>query len=337
MPEGLPVGPDLAATSEPPDARSTIFFGSDGLRAGWGALLFLLIFVVLETASAFPVRWLLQGRLPNGKLPVSPLYMLGSEALQGGLVLLASWIMGRIEGRRLADYGYAGRMRLPRFLWGCGWGFVAITVLIGSLWRAHLLLFDAGHLPGRSAAEFGLAWLAVFMCVGFFEESLLRGYLQYTLTRGIGFWWGALLLSVLFGASHLSNRGESPVGIFSAGAVGLVFCISLWYTGSLWWAIGFHAVWDWGQTYFYGTPDSGMVTRGHLLTEHPVGPLLWSGGPTGPEGSLLVLPLLAIAALAMWLWWRRNGDAVAYGRGVPPALPSGDAGSSPPDDRPLSL
>ncbi len=96
------------------------------------------------------------------------------------------------------------------------------------------------------------------------------------------------------------------MGLFAAGAIGLVFCLSLWYTGSLYWAVGFHAAWDWGESYFYGTSDSGMVAQGHLLGEHPVGKLLWSGGPTGPEGSLLVIPLILIIALAMWLWWGRR-------------------------------
>ena len=107
---------------------------------------------------------------------------------------------------------------------------------------------------------------------GIAEESLLRGYLQYTLTRGIGFWWGALLMSILFGVLHGHNQGESPVGLFSAGAVGLVFCISLWYTGSLWWAIGFHMAWDWAQSFFYGTSDSGMVAQGHFLQRASRGP-----------------------------------------------------------------
>jgi membrane protease YdiL (CAAX protease family) len=189
---------------------------------------------------------------------------------------------------------------------------VALSGLVAVLWKTHLLAFDSSHLHGVLAWKYGLAWLLIFILTGIFEESLLRGYLQYTLTRGIGFWWGALLMSILFGAIHGSNKGESPVGLFSAGAVGLVFCISLWYTGSLWWAIGFHATWDWAQTFFYGTPDSGMVARGHMLSEHPVGPLLWSGGPTGPEGSLYIIPLLLIMALAMWLWWRRRGVTTPY-------------------------
>ena len=55
-----------------------------------------------------------------------------------------------------------------------------------------------------------------------------------------------------------------------------------------------------------------MVARGHFLSEHPTGPLLWSGGPTGPEGSIYIVPLLIIMALAMWLWWRRKPVAGPY-------------------------
>jgi uncharacterized protein len=288
-----------------------VFFGSDGLRAGWSALLFVIIFLALAVGFGTAVK-LLHVPVPSTKGPISARWALVFEFVQMFLVLVATWIMARIEGRRLAVYGYAGRARLVRFISGGIWGFIALSGLVLVLWKTHLLAFDAGQLHGFTAWKYGLAWLLMFIFTGIFEESLLRGYLQYTLTRGIGFWWGALLMSILFGAIHGNNHGESPVGLFSAGAVGLVFCISLWYTGSLWWAIGFHAAWDWGQTFFYGTPDSGMVARGHFLSEHPTGSLLWSGGPTGPEGSLYIVPLLLIMALAMWLWWHRKPVAGPY-------------------------
>ncbi|WP_324147889.1 hypothetical protein [Dyella sp.] len=63
-----------------------------------------------------------------------------------------------------------------------------------------------------------------------------------------------------------------------------------------------HAGWDWGQSYFYGTPDSGLTMQGHLFTTHPSGNPLLSGGSTGPEGSLCMLPLLLLMAFGMWLW-----------------------------------
>ena len=288
-----------------------VFFGKNGLRAGWSALLFVAIFVGLAFLLNTIAR-LIMHRSPGPKGPVSPLMAIIAEVLSVAIMLVATWIMSRIERRKMAVYGYAGRARLQRFFCGFVWGFIALSALVTLLWQTHLLAFDSGHLNGIAAWKSGILWLVAFLLTGIFEESLLRGYLQYTLARGIGFWWGAVLMSVLFGAMHGRNAGESPVGLFSAGAVGLVFCISLWYTGSLWWAIGFHASWDWAQTFFYGTPDSGMVARGHFLSEHPTGPLLWSGGPTGPEGSIYIVPLLIIMALAMWLWWRRKPVAGPY-------------------------
>jgi membrane protease YdiL (CAAX protease family) len=309
---------DEASLAEQPIEHGPhwIFLGKDGLRAGWSALLFLFILVALGGILRLATHYLLRSHHHDSAAAVSPTSALIGESSAMLLVLVATWIMARIEQRRLAVYGYAGRAKLVRFLSGCAWGFVALSGLIAVLWKTHLLAFDAGYLHGFMAWKYGLAWLLMFVFTGIFEESLLRGYLQYTLTRGIGFWWGALLMSIVFGAIHGSNKGESPVGLFTAGAVGLVLCISLWYTGSLWWAIGFHATWDWAQTFFYGTSDSGMVARGHLLSEHPTGPLLWSGGPTGPEGSLYILPLLLIMALAMWLWWRRRGVTTPYRQDV---------------------
>ena len=255
-----------------------VFWGKDGLRAGWSALLFLVILAALATLTLFLAHFFVHPNR-NVKGPMGPKPGLIQEGLQLALILIATAIMAAIERRPMGMYGYSGRARLTRFCWGLVWGFVAISALVGTLWKFHWLVFDGQPMHGAIAWEYAAAWGAVFLLVGLAEESLLRGYL------------------------HGHNPGESPVGLFSAGAVGLVFCLSLWYTRSLWWGIGFHAAWDWGQSYFYGTSDSGMVARGHLLSEHPAGPLLWSGGPTGPEGSLLIVPLLIIMALAMWVWW----------------------------------
>ncbi|WP_162601686.1 hypothetical protein [Occallatibacter savannae] len=64
-------------------------------------------------------------------------------------------------------------------------------------------------------------------------------------------------------------------------------------------AIGCHAAWDWAETYFYGTADSGFVAPGHLFSTKPMGNPLWSGGADGPEGSLLVIPVVLL--LLAWL------------------------------------
>jgi membrane protease YdiL (CAAX protease family) len=310
----------------PPPTRNThwIFLGPSGLRAGWGLLLFAFIFY--GTYSL--LGWMLQPAffaLTHGaghmdSLPLGLGFLL--EGFQFACVLVPTVAMAFIERRSILSYGYQGRARALRFLSGLAWGLVAISAFVLVLWKAHLLSFDGRVLHGGAILKYALGWGLAFLLVGFFEESTMRGYVQYTFTRGVGFWWGALVLSFLFGFSHGPNAGESHVGLFSASAIGLIFCLSLWYTGSLWFAVGFHAGWDWGQSFFYGTADSGTVAQGHLFAEHPLGNPLWSGGLTGPEGSLLTLPLLALFALCMWLWWGRKGESPFRGAAWKPTPPS---------------
>jgi uncharacterized protein len=121
-----------------------------------------------------------------------------------------------------------------------------------------------------------------------------------------GFWQAAWFTSTAFGYVHTFNEGESWIGILSAATIGVVFCVSIRLTGSAWWAIGFHASWDWAQTFFYGTPDSGLPAQGHFLSTAPSGAILWSGGSDGPEGSVLVLPIIILVLLALLVLYRRR-------------------------------
>jgi hypothetical protein len=152
----------------------------------------------------------------------------------------------------------------------------------------------AWSAKGNSAwGVYAAALLGIFPCL----------WLQIRQTPRSGFWQAAWVTSTFFGFIHISNSGENWFGIFAAALVGFVFCVSVRLTGSAWWAIGFHAAWDWAETYFYGTADSGMVASGHFLTTNPAGNALWSGGTDGPEGSLLILPtilLLLVAILAVY-------------------------------------
>jgi membrane protease YdiL (CAAX protease family) len=313
------LSPVTGPAPEPPKrGLKWVFVGEDGIRAGWSLLLFALIFAGIGLLLGLVVKFVVHPKPAPRGAAMTPTVGLISEGLQVFCVFVATTVMAAIEKRPVLSYGYQGKARAARFFFGLIWGFVAISALVFALWKAGFLAFEGQMLHSGVIWRYAAEWGLVFLLVGLFEESLLRGYLQFTLMRGIGFWWGALLLSFLFGFGHGSNPGESPVGLFSAGAIGLVFCISLWYTGSLWWAVGFHAAWDWGESYFYGTSDSGMVAQGHLFGEHPVGKLLWSGGTTGPEGSLLVVPLIVIAALLMWLWWGRRVVSPFAGSGWSP-------------------
>jgi uncharacterized protein len=301
-----------------------IFVGADGLRAGWS----LCIFIGLMAASIKGVRaigslWHMLPPRGPGTTELSPGFAVFAESLPFMATLLVTWIMSKIEKRSYSVYGLGRKRVFGSFFAGAAWGVTCLSILVLVLWKAGLLAIDGRLLFGVEAFRYGAIWFFAFLLVGLLEEYLTRGYLLFTLTRGLagiysglfktrhskalGFWSGALILSILFGLGHGNNPGESPIGLVSAGLASLVFCFSLWRTGSLWWAIGLHTSWDWAQSFLYGVADSGLMAQHHLLATHPVGKPLMSGGSTGPEGSIFVLPVLAVITLIIVFTLPRRG------------------------------
>jgi CAAX protease family protein len=292
-----------------------IFVGPKGLRSGWRAVTFVALVAVMVVL----VHWLLgpymqrQAAASAGELP-GPRRAIFGELVSFCLpVFIATWIMGRIEGKSVLAYGLTDTNGVNRFLGGAFWGFASLSAVIGLLVLTGHLAFDSLALSGMTAVRFGIEWIVGFLLVGIAEEMALRGYLQVVFSRGIGFWPAAVLLSIGFGSLHISNSGEGVIGIITAGMAGLVFCYSLWRSGSLWWAIGAHTSWDWAQSYFYGVPDSGAMFSRHLLNAHPVGTTWLSGGTVGPEGSIFALLALAADVAVIRLTLRPSPDRDASG------------------------
>ncbi len=302
-PDNLPeAGPPQFAAFTP--GRSPVFFGPRGLRAGWSILLYVGLLFSLMYLGGFELSWFAQhlhqdvpGR---GGGDFHPALAIVSESITLLAVVLATAAMALVEQKRVGDYGLAGFNRARQFLVGLVCGFVFLSLLIGILLATHHLALSKTHLPVGRLLGYAAAWGLCFLLVGMTEEFMLRGYLLFTLARGIRFWPAAFVLAALFGLMHKANPGESPFGLTAVAMIALVFSLSLWRLGHLWWAIGFHASWDWAESFFYGTADSGTVSVGRLMTAHPLGSVLQSGGATGPEGSVWVAFVLLLAALFVW-------------------------------------
>lgn len=276
-----------------------IFVGIDGIRAGWAVLAFLCLLTLFGYATLLALPSL---RYTPSEVPP------GFAILREGILLLVIWaataVMARMEARSVWSYGLQGSS--GHFLFGCVWGFLLLSLLIGLMAATHHFAFDGRLLHDGQILGYGSAWAACFLVVAISEETLFRGYLLATLSRGIGFWPAALLLSGTFGAAHLRNHGEDLSGAAVAALGGIVFSLCLRLSGSLWWGIGFHFTWDWAQSFFYGTRDSGYLVRGHLFGSHPIGDVRMSGGSVGPEGSVFVLPVLCIALVVISVTLRRH-------------------------------
>jgi hypothetical protein len=203
-------------------------------------------------------------------------------------------------------------------LWGCA--FLVVASVEEGLFRCYAL----STLARGINFWWALAAEAV-VCADAFRQSHDHGALGVYLIAALGFfpclalhqkaapcsgfWQAAWVTSTVFGLYHTLNSGENWIGVFATAAIGFAFCLSVRLTGSAWWAIGFHAAWDWAETFFYGTADSGLQGQGHLLAAHPAGNPLWSGGADGPEGSLLALGVILLLILFLFLVYGRQRRA----------------------------
>ena len=149
-------------------------------------------------------------------------------------------------------------------------------------------------LQGAALVSEGLLWLVGMVLVGLNEEYMFRGYPLQALSRGMGFWPAAVLLSLLFGAAHLAEPDENVIDIANIILLGLLLCLTLQRTGSLWLAVGFHFKLRLHAYFVIGTRNGGAQPIGHLINSAFPGPAWANGGPLGTEASYFMLPVIAL-------------------------------------------
>ena len=271
-----------------------VFFGPRGLRAGWGFLLFALLWTAISTGLLA-----LAGLAYRPHRGMHPVDFFVSDGLSFAAALAAAAIMARIERRRIAEYGLplsAGRYR--RFAAGLVWGFVPVALTMAVIAAAGGASFGGWALSGSALAGFAAMWAVTMIVLGLFEEYTFRGYPLAALARGLGYWPAAVLLSAGFGALHyLTKPMESALDGLSVSLIALFLCFTIARTRDLWLAAGFHAAFDYFALAFFGAPNTangGQPVPGHLLATSFHGPAWLTGGPCGIEASV---PMVAVTLL----------------------------------------
>lgn len=298
---------------------------TDGDRRRWGIPLFFL-FVVLTSAAMAVVMVVSVVALSAMGMPIkpfdraaisttslSPAFLIFGESFLFIAVAVATVIMSRIEKRPLADYHVGLVGALARVAQGLGWGAVTMAVLMGMIWLLHGVRLAPAAAPPATVAMSALMWAGGFLLVGAVEEMMLRGYLLRALARRLNFRWAAVISSGAFMALHIPNGGETVFGLIQVFLIGLVFCFSIWRTGTIWWAVGYHAAWDWTQSSVFGVADSGLTIAGSALIANTAGPDWLSGGATGPEASALMFVILAATVAIIWLGLKHRDEPMNVG------------------------
>jgi len=269
-----------------------VFYGSSGLRSGWRVLAFigLMALFELQVSRIIEIEHKLFGA---GESAGGVLF---EKAILFSLVLAVIFVIGAIENRSFAEYGLPFRKMFGKDFWrGSIFGLAILTANIALMLLTGAYSFGEITMPMSQIAKYGVGWLAADFMVALSEEFVFRSYLQFTLTRGMGFWPASIVTSVLFGLVHLDTSAPWQA-IANIALLALLLCLALRRTGNLWFGIGSHMAFDWGLSFLYScNPDA----HGHLLSATMQGSPLFTGGSAGPEGNIFNVLLVAAGILIL--------------------------------------
>ncbi len=278
---------------------SAVFRNRHGrVRIVFRVVLFLALFAALLiplTKVAPSDEWL-RGVLPPF-LEILQLGYLAAKIL--ACCLIATWVMTRFVDRRpfraVGMGRHAGATRDVAL--GLGLGAFLMSFVPACLAMAGYA--DIVVLPAAgSALLLGIPLLVVSTAIiGVNEEFLFRGYFFQLLIEGLGPWWAAVSLNLVFGALHYLNPNGTILGGLGTALWGLLLSYAYIKTKSLWFPMGIHWAANFIEGAVWGVPVSGHRYGVSFLVTTLSGPEIVSGGVFGPEASVLMPVGLALGLL----------------------------------------
>lgn len=201
-----------------------VFAGPQGLRAGWSVLLAycLFYFFRMVIGTVFVTANLISERSGYTASSMSILETIPFLAMLGSGAVVAV-----IERRHLLDFNLNGPRPLLHFVAGVTAGFVGLSALIAALRLGGWLQFGPPALSGERIVHYAALWGCAFLLVGCVEEGLFRCYLQFTLTRGLNFWWALAAEIALCVYGFLNTRNNGASGVYTVALLGLFPCLIL--------------------------------------------------------------------------------------------------------------
>lgn len=281
--------------------RSWFINNDDGrLRAGWRILAFVLILAPIAVSAQMGIRAMLGGLPAGGPLSLSIIAVCATIA-----VFLARRFVDRKNFVSLG-FGAAGSawkdllfgFALSGMMAACVLG---LMVLFGAVENVQLVW------AGWSTLALLLTLLFPNIVIGYWEELVFRGYLLQNMAEGLGPRVAIVVSCLLYGLLHSGNPNATIVSSLIIVIFGFLRIYGLIASGFLWLSMGMHIGWNYFQGAVFGFAASGHEQAQTLFTHEAASANWLSGGRFGPEGSVLIIPVLLLALLVMRAWSQRQG------------------------------
>lgn len=283
------------------------------LRAGWRILIFIIIFWIFA-AVIFLLKPLFGEVTKKAFLQDYSLIIVAVLAF--GATVSVTLARKFLDKRSFVSLGLKVNKKTFKDLF---FGFLLSGLMAGLFFALMLALdqirfngfnFDTENsLAGQpfdfvtymsvvSAGSLALLLLEHIL-VSYWEELVFRGYLLQNMIDGMGIKIAIVISCLIYGLIHASNPNAGLLSSLIIVLFGFLRIYGYLTTKMLWLSMGMHIGWN-----FFQGPIFGFAASGHTkstlidITINPGTPWL-SGGEFGPEGSIAIIPIIALALLVM--------------------------------------
>jgi len=230
---------------------------------------------------------------------------------------LSVWITGRfIDRRRFVYFGFdIDADWWIDFFFGLVLGLLLMTGIFVTEYLLDWITIEGTFtraVPGQPLFLAFFLALVTYICVGFYEELVFRGYQVRNVAEGLNTPrigpYGALisawlLTSIFFGMAHLTNQNASLVSTLNIVLAGILLGLGYVFTGRLAIPIGLHISWNFAEGIIFGFPVSGNTYfQARVFVIDQQGPEIWTGSAFGPEAGLLGVIAMLIGCLLTVVW-----------------------------------
>lgn len=257
-----------------------------------GLLRLLIFFAVLlcgDLIAQIAAGWLVRHAPPH----LSPGWarLAAALALSALLAGLYVTLVRRIEHRSAQELS----PRTTQALLGIALGFA----LFGSVVALLRLLGVAGWV-GLGAGSDSLTMLSRALLAAVGEELAFRGGLFRILEENTGTAVALAVSAAFFGIVHAFNSGATVISTLAiALEAGVLLGAAYALTRNLWFPIGVHLGWNFTEGGVFGASVSGGAPSHGIFAVSIAGPRLLTGGPFGPEASIIAVAVCLAAALPL--------------------------------------
>lgn len=292
------------------------------LKAGWRILIFLILFWILAALSL--VIKPLFGDITKGE------YLNNYSLVIVGILSVAATISVYISRKYLDKKSFIslGLTRNKQTIRDLFFGFLLSGIMAG-LFMLLLSSFNLVEINGLNIGkndtvlqnEFSFInfmkivsvgslsiLLIEHILVGYWEELVFRGYILQNMVDGMGFKIAVIISCVIYGLIHAANPNATLLSSSIIVLFGFLRIYGYSLTKMLWLSMGMHIGWN-----FFQGPIFGFAASGHkkttLLDIYLISDKEWlTGGEFGPEGSVLIIPIILIALLVMKWYSKLNSN-----------------------------